>query len=79
VVALPHPTTAGIPSSLATMAAWDKGAPMSVMMAAALGKRGVHPTLVVDATNISPVLRSSPSYGLVKTRTTPSILPAAPA
>src|SRR5690554_4856224 len=33
-VALPHPTTAGIPSSRATIAAWDKGAPTSVMTAA---------------------------------------------
>lgn len=54
---MPHPTTAGIPSSLATIAAWDNGAPMSVIMAEALGKRGVHPTLVVEATNISPFFK----------------------
>ncbi len=40
-VAFVHPTTAGIPSSLATIAACDKGAPISVMIAAALGKMGV--------------------------------------
>ena len=30
IVALPHPTTAGMPSSRATIAAWDRGAPTSV-------------------------------------------------
>ncbi|MDD4591004.1 MAG: hypothetical protein PHG06_11345 [Parabacteroides sp.] len=38
-----------MPSSLATIAAWDKGAPTSVMIAAARGKRGVHPRLVLVA------------------------------
>ena len=37
MVALPVPTTAGMPSSRATMEAWDRGAPMSVTTAAAVG------------------------------------------
>ena len=39
VVALPQPTTAGIPSSRATIAAWDSGAPTSVTTAAGAGEQ----------------------------------------
>ena len=58
-VAQPHgrgaePTTAGIPSSRATIAACDSGAPTSVTTAAARGNSGVQPTLVTLVTSISP-------------------------
>jgi hypothetical protein len=39
MVALPHPTTAGIPSSRATIAECDKGAPTSVTIADARGEK----------------------------------------
>src|SRR5579859_5548262 len=54
IVALPQPTTTGIPSSRATIAACDNGVPTSVTTAAARGNRGVQPTLVTVVTRISP-------------------------
>lgn len=53
-VAFPQPTTAGIPNSLATIAAWERGAPMSVTIAETFVKIVVHPILVAVATSISP-------------------------
>ena len=61
IVALPQPTTAGMPSSLATIAAWESGAPTSVITAAARGKSGVQPTLVIVVTSTSPGCSAAPS------------------
>ena len=61
------------------MAAWEKGAPTSVMMAAARENSGVQPTLVVTVTRTSPAWSWNPSSGLFSRRTTPSTMPAAPA
>jgi hypothetical protein len=41
VAALPQPTAAGMPSSRATIAVWDREAPTSVTMAARRGNSGV--------------------------------------
>ena len=54
VVALRQPTTAGMPNSRATIAAWDNGAPMSVTIADTLWKATVQPMLVTRVTRISP-------------------------
>ena len=54
VVALPHPTTAGIPNSLATIAACESGAPMSVTIADTFGNASVQPIFVAVVTSMSP-------------------------
>jgi hypothetical protein len=77
-VALPQPTTAGMPSSRATIAAWDSGAPTSVTTAAARGKSGVHPMFVTVVTRISPSPSWAASSGVRRTRAVPSATPAAP-
>ncbi len=77
-VAFPHPTTAGIPSSRATIAAWDSGARTSVTTAPARGNSGVQPTLVVVVTSTSPGWSSAPSAAFWITRTVPSTTPAEP-
>ena len=56
VVALEQPTTAGMPNSRATIAAWDRGAPMSVTIAETLWNATVQPILVARVTRISPSL-----------------------
>ena len=71
-------TTAGMPSSRATIAAWDSGAPTSVTTAAARGKIGVQPMLVTVATRISPSLNWGANSGERNTRALPSTTPAAP-
>src|SRR5215212_7489827 len=78
IVASPQPTTAGIPSSRATIAAWDNGAPTSVTTAAARGKSGVQPTLVTVVTNTSPDLNADPSTTSASTRTGASTMPEEP-
>ena len=57
VVAVPQPTTAGIPNSLAINAACDNGAPTSVIIPPTRGKSGDHPIFVVLVTRISPEFR----------------------
>jgi len=61
VVASTQPMTEGMPSSRATMAAWESGAPRSVTTAPARGRSGVRPTLVVTVTRISPGCNWPPS------------------
>ena len=78
MVALPQPTTAGMPSSRATMAAWDSGAPTSVTTAAARGKIGVQPTLVTAVTSTSPGCSRCPCSAVERTRAVPSTTPAEP-
>src|ERR1700730_6200677 len=53
-VALPVPTTAGIPYSRATMAQWDRTPPASVTIAAAAANNCVQGAEVVSATRTSP-------------------------
>ena len=77
-MALPQPTTAGMPSSRATMAACQSGAPTSVITAAARGKSGVQPTLVIVVTSTSPGRNAAPSAASSMTRTKPSTTPADP-
>jgi hypothetical protein len=79
MVASPQPTTAGIPSSRATMAAWLSGAHRSVTIAAARGKSGVQPMLVNVVTRISPAWSWLLSSRRSRRRTVPSTTPSAPA
>src|SRR3954464_13447177 len=53
-VASGSPTTAGIPSSRATMAAWLSGPPCSVTSAASIGRTGLKPGDVRLVTSTSP-------------------------
>jgi hypothetical protein len=71
MVASPQPTTAGMPSSRATMAAWLSGAPRSVTMAAARGKSGVQPMLVMVVTSTSPACNWLLSSRQSRRRTVP--------
>ena len=70
---------AGMPSSRATIAACESGAPMSVTTAAARGKMGVQLMSVILVTRISPGWNWSLSSGPVITRASPSTQPADPA
>ena len=58
-VALSHPTTAGIPNSLLTIAAWQVLPPLLVMIALAVFIIGSQSGVVVSATKTSPGLNSS--------------------
>ncbi len=78
-VASRYPTTAGIPNSLATITAWDNGAPMSVIIAEALGKSGDQPIFVATVTRIYPSINSLDFVKSLSTRTVPSTIPADPA
>src|SRR5690606_37913641 len=71
----PVPTTAGIPYSRHTMAAWLMTPPTSVMQALILAKAGAHDGEVVGATRISPSTRSRISSALRHTRAVPSMTP----
>jgi len=76
-VASPHPTTAGIPNSRATIEAWLSALPTSVTTAAARLKRGVQPDVVRGAPRVSPGWRRSNSLLLRITRTGPVARPGA--
>jgi hypothetical protein len=67
-----------MPSSRATIAACESGAPTSVTIAAARGKIGVQPTLVALVTRISPSPSCSESDIDASTRALPVTTPAAP-
>jgi len=60
-VALPAPTTAGIPSSRLTIAAWQVLPPLFVTIAAAVFITGSQSGVVVSATRISPGLKEGRS------------------
>lgn len=72
LVTLSTATTAGIPYSLATIAAWDTGLPISVTIAEATLNRGVQTGAVKGATNISPFLSLQNSEGPLTIHTVPS-------
>src|SRR3954447_9854807 len=78
-VALPAPTTAGIPYSRATTAEWPRIPPVSVTTAAAMPKSGVHGGAVVSATRTSPGASASASASERTPRATPVTGPADPA
>src|SRR5919201_6291171 len=78
-VALPVPTTAGMPYSRATIAAWDMIPPMSDTAAATLPNTGVQLGEVTGATRISPSLSLPTSRTSRITRATPSATPGEPA
>ena len=59
VVAVPEPTTAGMPSSRATIAAWQVMPPESVTIAAARRIIGTQSGAVMRATSTSPSARSA--------------------
>ena len=69
------PTTAGTPSSRATIAAWQVTPPVSVTRAAALRTAGIQSGLVSGATSTSPLSRRLPSAGEWRTRTRPVARP----
>jgi hypothetical protein len=52
-----------MPNSLATIAACDKEAPISVIVAEALGNKRVQPILAVLVNKISPAWKSVSSSG----------------
>ena len=58
-VALPVPTTQGVPSSLEMIAAWQVIPPSSVTMAAALLMAGTMSGMVICVTRTSPSLTAS--------------------
>src|SRR3954447_14385024 len=79
VVAVPAPTTAGIPYSRATTAQWLRMPPVSVTTAAATANSGVHGGAVVSATRISPGFSRAASASERTTRATPVTVPGEPA
>ena len=78
-VAFRQPTTAGMPNSLATMAACDRGAPMSVTIADTLWNATVQPMLVARVTRLSPSFIPQIPLMSSTTMTVPVTIPAAPA
>ena len=76
LVACPVPTTAGMPYSRATIAAWDIVPPMSETAALILPNTGAQLGAVIGQTRISPVCTWSSSFGDVMTRAGPSAIPA---
>src|SRR4051812_45607878 len=78
-VALPVPTTAGMPYSRATIAAWDMIPPMSETVAAILPNTGVQLGEVTGATRISPSASLPMSRTSRMTRAVPSTTPDEPA
>ena len=75
LVALSIATTAGIPYSLATIAAWDVGLPISVTAAAATLKRGVQIGDVYGDTSIYHFFNFLNSEGFLTMHTEPSYTP----
>ena len=73
-VAWVAPTTAGMPSSRATMAAWQVRPPVSVMTPAAIFMTGSQSGLVAGATNISPGLKAARSRALAMRRVRPAAI-----
>ena len=71
LVASPVPTTAGMPSSRATIAAWQARPPRSVTTAAAVFITGSQSGVVVSATRTSPGRNAASSSGEAMTRTFP--------
>ena len=69
------PTTAGTPSSRATIAAWQVTPPESVTSAAARRTAGIQSGLVNGATSTSPSTIRTPSAGEWRTRTRPVAVP----
>ena len=78
-VACPVPTTAGMPYSRQTIAAWLITPPTSVMQAPILANAGAHEGEVVGATRISPSSNSPTSATVRHTRALPSRMPGLPA
>src|SRR3954468_10122137 len=78
-VALPAPTTAGMPYSRATTAEWLRMPPVSVTTAAATANSGVQDGAVVSATSTSPGARRPASSSERTTRATAVTVPAEPA
>lgn len=70
------PSTAGIPNSLATIAAWESIPPYSTRQPLHCKKSGVHDGSVVTVTKISPFRSWEDSVGDVKSLTGPLIIPA---
>ena len=68
------PTTAGTPSSRATMAAWQVLPPWSVTMAAAVFITGSQSGLVAGATSTSPGLKARRSRSFLIRRTLPAAI-----
>ena len=72
VVASPVPTTAGMPSSRATMAAWQVRPPRLVTIAAARFITGSQSGSVMSVTRMSPGCTRFISAGLAISRTSPA-------
>ncbi len=70
-VAWVAPTTAGMPSSRATMAAWQVRPPLSVITPAAIFMTGSQSGLVAGATRISPGLKVERSRAVAMRRVRP--------
>ena len=73
-VACVAPTTAGMPSSRATMAAWQVRPPLSVMTPAAIFMTGSQSGLVAGATRISPGLKAARSRAVAMRRVRPEAI-----
>ena len=69
--ALPVPTTAGMPSSRETIAAWEVRPPFSVIIAEAIFIIGSQSGSVISVTKISPFWNSSNFLTSVIIRTLP--------
>jgi hypothetical protein len=70
------PSTAGMPSSRATMAAWEVRPPRSVTMPAAIFMIGSQSGSVLSVTRISPFSNRAKSLGLAITRARPTAIPS---
>ena len=79
LVAWPVPTTAGMPYSRQTIAAWLMTPPTSVTQALILAKAGAQDGDVVGATRISPSCSWRMSSTVRQTRALPSTMPGLPA
>src|SRR5664280_824698 len=79
LVACPVPTTAGMPYSRQTIAAWLITPPTSVTQAPILANAGAHDGEVVGATRISPSSSCPTSLTVLHTRALPSMMPGLPA
>ena len=73
-VALPVPTTAGMPSSRLTMAAWLVGPPWSVTMPAARFMMGTQSGSVISVTRMAPSRNRAMSAALRMTQTVPGAM-----
>ncbi len=73
-VASPVPTTAGIPSSRLTIAAWQVRPPWSVTIPDTISMIGPHAGSVISVTRMSPALTRSASSGLESRTTRPAAI-----